>query len=181
MLLIQMTGLSGAGKTTISRETQRQLAALGYPVEVVDGDEYRRHLCSDLGFSRTDRLENIRRLGVVGLEFARQDIITILAAINPYEEARRTLRAETACVRTVYIQCSIEALERRDVKGLYARARLPEDHAEYIGHFTGISDPYEVPECPDLTLETDREDAIESATKLVAFILRELSGAKSNG
>ena len=177
MLLIQLTGLSGAGKTTISREAKRQLTDLGYRVELLDGDEYRQNLCRDLGFSKADRLENIRRLGFVGQAFARQGVIAILAAINPYEEGRRALQDGDACVRTVFINCPQDTLELRDVKGLYARARLPEGHPERIGHFTGISDPYEAPECADLILQTDRESPAESAARLVAFILRELPGS----
>jgi len=92
MLLIQMTGLSGAGKSSIALLTKRNLTALGYKVELLDGDDYRQHLCRDLGFSKADRMENIRRLGFVGLMLAKHGIISILCAINPYEESRIELK-----------------------------------------------------------------------------------------
>lgn len=153
------------------------LTDLGHRVELLDGDEYRRHLCRDLGFSRADRIENIRRLGFVGQAFARQGIIAILAAINPYREARQALQTGSDRVRTVYVACPLNVLEQRDPKSLYHRARLPESHPEHIPHFTGISDPYEAPEHPDLILHTDRESPEESAVKLADFILRELPAA----
>ena len=179
MLLLQLTGLSGAGKTTLSLGVQQPLQALGYKVEVIDGDEYRRHLCSDLGFSRADRIENIRRLGFVGLTLARQGIIAILAAINPYREARQALQAQGPLVKTAYVSCPLNVLQQRDVKGLYQRALLPEDHPRRLNNFTGISDPYEIPEHPDLLLNTDMETEAESAQRLVRFILNNLSGANA--
>lgn len=169
MFLIQMTGLSGAGKTTLALAAQQQLSALGLKVEVIDGDEFRRHLCRDLGFSREDRIENIRRLGVVGLTLVKHGIITILAAINPYEEARLELECRDL-VKTVYVSCSLETLKNRDAKGLYHRATLSPDHSEYLPQFTGISDPYEPPHSPHLTLHTDQESIHKSVSKLVSFI-----------
>jgi len=180
MFLIQMTGLSGAGKTTIAQEVKQLLTDLGYPVELIDGDEYRQHLCRDLGFSKADRLENIRRLGFVGHSLAKHGVITILAAINPYEEARQALRIQYQYTRTVFVDCPIEILEQRDVKGLYRRARLPESDSAHIGHFTGISDPYEAPARPDFVLQTQAEQPAKSALKLLGFILEELRREREN-
>jgi adenylylsulfate kinase len=174
MILIQMTGLSGAGKTTISGLVKQQLTALGYSVEVLDGDEYRRHLCSDLGFSKADRMENIRRLGFVGLKLAQHGVVSLLSAINPYEEARAKLAAQNPLVKTVYLDCPIEILHQRDVKGLYKRALLPESHPDYVGHFTGISDPYEPPQNPDLHLRTNLGTPVEAAERLTDFILEQI-------
>jgi adenylylsulfate kinase len=172
MLLIQMTGLSGAGKSSIAYIAKENLVTLGYKVELLDGDDYRRHLCRDLGFSKEDRLENIRRLGFVGLMLARHGIISILAAINPYNEARVALQNAGPQVKTVFIDCPIHIAMRRDPKGLYNKALLPEGHPERITHFTGISDPYEVPEQPDLVIQTEVETPEASGKWLTDFILQ---------
>jgi adenylylsulfate kinase len=171
MLLIQMTGLGGAGKSSIANLTKKSLNALGHKVELLDGDNYRQHLCRDLGFSKEDRLENIRRLGFVGLLLAKHGVISILAAINPYEEAREALKNKSPLTKTVFINCPIDVAIRRDPKGLYHKALLPPEHPDYIRHFTGISDPYEIPLQPDLVLKTDAETIEQSAKKLTDFIL----------
>lgn len=172
MLLIQMTGLSGAGKSSIAAITGESLAVLGHRVELLDGDHYRQHLCRDLGFSKNDRLENIRRLGFVGLALARHGVISILAAINPYEEARAALKNSSPFVKTVHIDCPLDVVRQRDTKGLYRKALLPADHPDHIGHFTGISDPYEWPSQPDLTIRTAAETKEQSAERLTNFILQ---------
>lgn len=174
MLLIQMTGLSGAGKSTIAQATKNQLIALGYKVELIDGDDYRRHLCRDLGFSKADRLENIHRLGFVGLTLARHGIISILAAINPYEEARQLLKKKSPLVQTVFIDCPLSITTVRDPKGLYRKALLPPEHPDYIGHFTGISDPFEPPQNPDLILTTHTQTIKVSVQSLVDFIIHKI-------
>ena len=171
MLLIQMTGMSGAGKSTIAQAAQERLVALGYPVEWIDGDVYRQRLCKDLGFSKADRLENIRRLGAVGLERMQNGVIALLAVINPYEEARAGLSAQSPNVKTVFIQCPLPILQQRDTKGLYKRAALPKEHPDYVAHFTGISDPFEPPEQPDLIIATGTQSVADSAAELVAFII----------
>jgi adenylylsulfate kinase len=174
MLLIQLTGLSGAGKTTLSGRVRDELQKLGLRVEIIDGDEYRRHLCRDLGFSRADRLENIRRLGFVGRLLARHGVIVLLAAINPYEEARRALRAEAEKARTVWIDCDLETLRRRDPKGLYRRAFLPDSDPEKLTNLTGVNDPFEAPADADLRIVTSAETEAESAAALLRFILEEI-------
>lgn len=166
-----MTGLSGAGKSTIAQAAQKQLIDLGYKVELIDGDEYRRHLCRDLGFSKADRLENIHRLGFVGLTLARHGIITILAAINPYEEARQLLKKKSDLVQTVFIDCPLSITTARDPKGLYRKALLPPEHPDYIEHFTGISDPFEKPQNADLIIATDKRTIEDSVQALVDFII----------
>jgi adenylylsulfate kinase len=174
MLLIQMTGLSGAGKSTISQAAKNILTQLGFKVELLDGDDYRQHLCRDLGFSKADRLENIRRLGFVGLTLAKHDVIAILAAINPYEEARAALRQKSPNVKTVFVDCPLSITTERDTKGLYRKALLPDNHPEHIGHFTGISDPYEPPLNPDLILATNTQSVEDSTATLVAFIMKSI-------
>ena len=170
-----MTGLSGAGKSSIALLTQKNLTGLGYEVEVLDGDRYRQHLCRDLGFSKSDRMENIRRLGFVGLTLAKHGVISILSAINPYEESRIELKKSSPLVRTVYIECPISIIKQRDPKGLYRRALLPEGHPDHIEHFTGISDPYETPVNPDIIIQTQTETPEQSAKILTDFILQTIS------
>jgi adenylylsulfate kinase len=171
MLLLQMTGLSGAGKSTIAEGAKIKLMALGYKVELLDGEDYRNHLCQDLGFSKADRLENMRRLGFVGLNFAKHDIITILATINPYEEARQNLRNQSDRVKTVFISCPLSIAAERDPKGLYQKALLPRNDPQRIPHFTGVSDPFELPKKPDLVVHTDKQNLAESVDLFVAFVL----------
>ena len=165
-----MTGLSGAGKSSIAHITKETLTASGYEVELLDGDDCRQHLCRDLGFSKEDRIENIRRLGFVGLMLAKHGIITILAAINPYEEAREELK-KSPLTKTVFIDCPLSVTIQRDTKGLYRKALLPAEHPDHIKHFTGINDPYEIPEYPDLVVKTDIETMEKSAHRLIDFIL----------
>lgn len=137
----------------------------------MDGDDYRKHLCHDLGFSKADRLENIRRLGFVGLTLVKHEVIAILAAINPYQEARQKLQEQSPLVKTVFVNCPLHITSQRDPKGLYRKAKLPQEHPEHIEHFTGISDPFELPLNPDLTLHTDTQTIETSVKTLVAFIL----------
>lgn len=178
MLLIQLTGLSGSGKTTIARGVQTLLEQSGYGVEVIDGDEYRKTLCRDLGFSRSDREENIRRLGVVANLLCSHGIVTILSAINPFEPVRQELAAYGTYVRTVWVSCSLSTLVDRDTKGLYSRALLPEGHPDKISNLTGINDPYEAPVNPHLVLHTDKETETDSILKLFNYLEAQLSQHK---
>ena len=165
-MFIQMTGLSGAGKTTLAREVEKRLKTRGFKVEIIDGDEYREGLCKDLGFSKEDRNTNIRRLGFVGKVLSRNNVVTIMSAINPYEELRKELE-ETCGAKTVFIKCPVEKCIERDVKGLYAKALSGE-----IENFTGISDPFEEPACSDLVIETSDLDLETSADLLEEFIIK---------
>ena len=169
-LFIQMTGMSGAGKSTLSNKVASQLRAEGYLVEVIDGDEYRKELCSDLGFSKNDRNTNIRRLGFVSCLLAKNGVISIIAAINPYEKTRSELKELGPNVKTVYVECGLDTLFKRDTKDLYRRAMLPDTHPEYLPNFTGISDPFEEPNNPDLIIQTDELTIDEAALKLKKFI-----------
>ena len=165
------TGLSGAGKTTLAAEIVPELRARGVRVEVLDGDEVRTNLSKGLGFSKEDRDINIRRIGYVCRLLARNGVGVVSAAISPYrqvrDEVRRAIESEGAEFVEVYVKCPIEVLAERDVKGLYKRALAGE-----IKEFTGISDPYEEPLNPDVTVETDRESIETSAAKIIAEIER---------
>ncbi|MEP6948916.1 MAG: adenylyl-sulfate kinase [Ginsengibacter sp.] len=138
MLLIQMTGLSGAGKYSIAHLAKGTLTGLGYKLELPDGDDSRRNLCYDLGFSRADRRENIRRLGFVGLMLAKHGVISILAAINPYEEVREALKNKPPLTKAVFIDCPLYITTQRDTKGLYRKALLPKEHPDHIMHYCAM-------------------------------------------
>jgi adenylylsulfate kinase len=166
-LFIQMTGLSGAGKTTVARALEKRLKAKGFLVEIIDGDEYRTGLCKDLGFSKEDRNTNIRRLGFVGKVLARNRVVTVMSAINPYEAVRNELSEMGDFVKTVFVKCDLDTVIERDTKGLYKKALSGE-----IANFTGVSDPFEEPENPDLVLDTAKEAVEDSVSKLEKFILR---------
>jgi len=167
--VIWLTGLSGSGKSTISHALERELFNMNMHVYVLDGDNIRHGLNSNLGFSPEDRVENIRRVGEVARLLADSGLVTITAFISPYLIDRRRAR-EIALEGGVdfieiYISASVEVCEQRDPKGLYKKARAGE-----IKEFTGISAPYEVPEAPELTLHTDRETLEESVTRVVEFL-----------
>lgn len=160
-----MTGLSGAGKTTLAMAAQKYLTEKGVEnVEIIDGDEYREGLCSDLGFSKEDRNTNIRRLGFVGRVLARNGVVAIMSAINPYDEIRQEIGG-----KQVYIKTGLEAVISRDVKGLYAKALSGE-----IPNFTGISDPFEEPSCADLVIETDKDTLHNCVMQLCEFIMESI-------
>lgn len=173
MIFIQLTGLSGAGKSTIANGTKELLVKHKYRTEVIDADVYRKMLCPDLGFSREDRNENIRRLGFVANLLSANQVIAILAAINPYEAVRQYLSAYGSHVKTVWIDCDINTLIKRDTKLLYAKAMLSDGHPEKIYNLTGINDPFEPPVDPDLIIHTDKEQVNESVKKLFDFIINE--------
>jgi bifunctional enzyme CysN/CysC len=164
--ILWLTGLSGSGKSTLSQELQTRLFAKGYQVIVLDGDNVRHGLCSDLGFSHADRSENIRRVGEVAALFANAGFIVITAFISPYIADRKRARAAAPeLFHTVYVKAPIETCETRDVKGLYAKARRGE-----IKGFTGIDDPYEAPQNPDLTIDTSQSNIEEGVALLVQYV-----------
>jgi adenylylsulfate kinase len=175
MILIQLTGLSGSGKSTISTGVNEMLVNNGYRVEVIDGDVYRKKLCRDLGFSKKDRNENIRRLGFVANLLATNEVIVIVAAINPYEAIRQEIRDYGSHVKTVWINCDLDTLIKRDSKELYKKALLPDGHPDKINNLTGINDPFEIPGNTDLVINTDVETEKESIQKLYDFIIREIT------
>jgi adenylylsulfate kinase len=176
-MIIQMCGLSGAGKSTIAQRARKALEAQNIQVEIIDGDEYRHNICKDLGFSRSDRMENIRRLGFIANRFSSHGIVAIICAINPYEEVRRELVQRYKDVKTVFIDCSMEELLRRDTKGLYRKALLPDGHSDKVHNLTGVNDPFETPALPDLVIDTDSATVDDSVATLVSFI----AGQRSNG
>jgi adenylyl-sulfate kinase len=157
------TGLSGAGKSTLSEAIEHRLKASGQKVEVLDGDVVRTHLSKGLGFSREDRDTNIKRIAFVCGLLTRNDVICISAAISPYRETRQWARDHIGNFVEVYVKCPIEVCRQRDVKGLYKLV----DEGKIKG-FTGVDDPYEEPEHPELIVETDRETIEESVERIFA-------------
>ncbi|MFN3849090.1 MAG: adenylyl-sulfate kinase [Spirosomataceae bacterium] len=170
MAIFQMTGLSGAGKSTIASKVAEKLVQIGYKVEVLDGDETRKTICKGLGFSKEDRIENISRLGFVANLLSRNGVVVIVAAINPYHEARTELK-EKYNAKLIYVSCQLEKLIERDTKGLYKRALLKNDDPNKVYNLTGVSDSFDVPDSPDLAIETTTEQVEESVGKLLEFIL----------
>jgi adenylylsulfate kinase len=166
--LLWFTGLSGAGKSTVAALVEADLRARGARVERLDGDEVREHLSKGLGFSREDRDTNVLRIGWVASLLSRNGVGVITAAISPYADTRARVRAMATNFVEVFVDAPLEEVIRRDVKGLYAKALTGE-----IPQFTGVSDPYEVPEAPDLHLATDRETPEESAARVLNHLERQ--------
>jgi sulfate adenylyltransferase len=164
---VWLTGLSGAGKSTIADALARRIRTTGRYVTLLDGDAVRTHLSQGLGFSKADRDTNIRRIGFVAAEIVRHGGIVICAVVSPYEDTRNEVRDLVGRDRfvLVHVSTAIEVCEERDVKGLYARARRGE-----ITHFTGVDDPYEAPASPDLVLPTTDCDAEESANRIARLL-----------
>lgn len=164
--VIWLTGLSAAGKSTIATGTERQLFDCGYSVYVLDGDRLRQRINADLGFSATDRRENVRRVGEIAALFADAGFVVLTALISPTEDARDKARcAAGGRFHEVFIDASLAACERRDPRGLYQRARGGE-----IREFTGVTMPYEVPSAPELVIDTERLTQDEAIATLVAYI-----------
>lgn len=161
------TGLPCSGKSAIADRAAEILKERGYRVERLDGDIVRQDLTRDLGFSKSDRDENIRRVTFVSQLLARNGVIVLTSFISPYREMRDQARRKIGEFLEVYVKCSLEECIRRDVKGMYKKAM-----AGQIKEFTGISDPYEEPERPDLLIETDTE-TLEQSTARVLTRLKE--------
>jgi adenylyl-sulfate kinase len=162
---VWLTGLSGAGKSTLSALLFKRLRQAGAKVELLDGDIVRAALSPGLGFSRADRDTHVRRLGFVSELLSRNGVIVLVAAISPYRETREEVKGKIANFVEVFVDCPIEVLAARDVKGLYKKALAGE-----VGNFTGISDPYEAPLNPDVAVHSD----VESIEESLARIWREL-------
>jgi adenylylsulfate kinase len=164
---IWLTGIPSSGKSTLANLLHHELDELGFPVEVLDGDEIRQRLTKGLGFTKEDRDENIRRIAYVAKLLTRVGAVAITAAISPYREARERAKAEIGRVVEVYVQCPLPVCIQRDVKGLYAKAMRGE-----LQNLTGISDPYEPPTDPHIVVNTDKESIDESLNKILETLVR---------
>jgi len=175
-IVIWLTGLSGAGKTTLALALKHELTAAGHRVETLDGDEVRENLSRGLGFSKEDRDTNVRRIGFVARLLARNGVIVLASAISPYrqsrDDARQSVESDGARFVEVFVRAPLSVLVERDVKGLYKKALAGE-----IKNFTGVSDPYEDPLAPDVIVDSSVEPVEESAARVLDHLLE--SGALS--
>ncbi len=163
---IWMTGLSGSGKSTVANMLAKRLRAVGARVEILDGDVVRTNLSKGLGFSKEDRDTNIRRIGFVCNLLSRNGVFAIAAAISPYRAVRDEVRAAAGEFVEVFADCPLDTLVERDAKGLYKKALAGE-----IKNFTGVSDPYEPPESPEVRLDSSRQTADESTESVWQYLI----------
>ncbi len=166
--VIWLTGLPCSGKSTLAHLLHASLKAQGVPSELFDGDIVRQHLTKGLGFSKEDRIENVRRIAYVAHLLSKNGVVSIVAAISPYQEARDEIRKELERYVEIFVDCPVEVCQARDVKGMYKKAREGR-----IPHFTGVSDPYEVPIAPDLVVHTSVEPQQESLARIIKFLAQE--------
>jgi adenylyl-sulfate kinase len=169
-LVIWLTGLSGAGKTTLARTISQCLDSAGIRAEVLDGDEVRENLSRGLGFSKEDRDTNVRRIGFVARLLGRNGVLVLAAAISPYrqsrDDVRRLVEGDSVRFVEVFVRCPLDVLVERDVKGLYIKALTGE-----LSSFTGISDPYEEPLAPDITVDSSVEAIDESTARILSHLI----------
>jgi len=159
------TGLSGSGKTAIAKHVAQELRDRDLKVERLDGDIVRQSLTRDLGFSKEDRDKNIERVTFVAKLLTRNGVAVLCSFISPYRERRAKSRQEIGEFIEVYVECPVEECAQRDVKGLYEKAFVGE-----IENFTGVSDPYEAPENPEIVCHTAQETLEESVAKILAYL-----------
>jgi adenylyl-sulfate kinase len=168
--VIWLTGLSGAGKTTLATALKHEIEAAGRRVEMLDGDEVRENLSRGLGFSKEDRDTNVKRIGFVARLLARHGVIVLASAISPYrqsrDDVRESIEGDDAGFVEVFVRAPLAVLVERDVKGLYKKALAGE-----IKNFTGVSDPYEEPLAPELIVDSSVETVEESATRILDHLL----------
>jgi len=167
-----LTGLPGSGKTTLAKRVASELRRLGYKVEVLDGDWVRKTINPDAGFTKEQRELHLRRVAWIARLLARNGVATLCSFVSPYRDVRKAVREiieEEVPFYEIYVKASVEECIKRDPKGLYKKALRGE-----IKHFTGISDPYEPPESPDLVVDTENESVEESTKKLLEFVLRKV-------
>lgn len=163
--VLWLTGLSGSGKTTLGDRVEEELKQRGYLAERLDGDLVRKHLWKDLGFTKEDRDEHIRRVGFLAALLSRNGVGVIASFISPYRAQREGVRKEVQNFIEVFCSCSLEVCKQRDKKGLYKKAERGE-----IPNFTGVSDPYEFPENPNIELHTDTASIEENKQKILDYL-----------
>jgi adenylylsulfate kinase len=170
-MIILLCGLSGSGKTTLAQNVKIRLSGNDIPVEIIDADVYRQKLFPNLGYTKEDRFENIRRLGFIAGKLSGHGVVTIISAINPYDVIRRELIATYPDVKLIHIDCPVKILVQRDTKGLYKRALLPEGHPDKLTNLSGVNDPFQIPSSPDLYINTHITKQAEATEMLAGFIL----------
>jgi len=175
-LCLWFTGLSGAGKTTLSRAVEPELRGMGYRVRILDGEELRHSVSRDLGFSKADRDENVARIATLARDMVQEGWIVLVAAISPYRRARACARARIGSFLEVHVDAPLELCIRRDPKGLYANALLGE-----LPNFTGIDDPYEPPMTSDIHCDTAGEPLAACVTKIVIAVQSQITARVAEG
>ncbi|MDH5675749.1 MAG: adenylyl-sulfate kinase [Myxococcales bacterium] len=177
-VVLWFTGLSGSGKSTVAHAVEQKLLGCGVAAYVLDGDNIRHGLCSDLGFSSEDRGENIRRVGEVARLFVDSGLVVLCAFVSPYRADRRRLRDLLGAgdFLEIFVNASVEACRARDPKGLYARAASGE-----IGNLTGVGSPYEAPEAPELVLDTERQSLDEAVASVIELLQQRGTIAEDGG
>lgn len=173
-LVVWFTGLSGSGKTTLARAVSSRLGELGWSVEVIDGDDLRMDLSARLGFSKSDREENVRRAACLAKAHAKRADFVLVAMIAPYRALRASVAAKLPTYREIYVNAPLAICEARDPKGLYSRVR-----AGTLKNFTGVDDIYEPPLTPALVCRTDRDSVEQSIQNVLSFITNEIEHAES--
>lgn len=168
-VIVQFCGLSGAGKTTLAEGLASKMRNEGLKVLVMDGDQYRKSLCKDLGFSKADRLENVRRIKEEALRLNTAYDLILMALISPFEEGRTAIGDFS---ELIWIKCGLTTLRQRDTKGLYFKAYLPDGHPDKIHNLTGVNDAFEIPQHAGLIIETDEMTLEESLDRLYCFLSR---------
>ena len=169
-----LTGLPGSGKTTLAKRVSEELKKMGYKVEVLDGDWVRKTINPEAGYTKEERARHLRRVAWIARLLARNGVITLCSFVSPYRDVREEVRkiiSEEVPFYEIYVKASLEEVIKRDPKGLYKKALKGE-----IKNFTGISDPYEEPERPDLVINTEEESVEESTRRLLDFILEKVGG-----
>jgi adenylylsulfate kinase len=172
-LTVWFTGLSGAGKTTLCNAVYSEFSSRGYRVAVLDGDVIRQQVSRDLGFSKEDRDENVRRIGVIAEDLTQKGMVVLVAAISPYRAARDEVRQRIGRFLEVYVDAPLAVCEQRDPKGLYRKAR----RGELIG-FTGVDDPYQAPQAAEVRCRTDQETSEVSSDKVITAMVEYLRPRK---
>ena len=172
--LVWFTGLSGAGKSTLARGVFTSLQAQGLPVELLDADQVRRHLCAGLGFTRQDREENVRRLGYVAGLLTRHGVWTLVAAMSPFQAGRAAIRSQSECFVEVFVDAPLDVCERRDPVSLYRRFRAGE-----IKNVSGLDELYEAPEHPEIHCRTAHAGVEQNTAQVMAY-LQQLLAARVN-
>ena len=167
--MIFITGLSGAGKSTLANALHVRLSEMSINSRVIDGDIYRKTVSKSLGFSAADRRKNIYQLAKEAHRLTLQGIVPIVSAINPFEDQRIEL-AKKYDAKIIFIKCDLKKLMERDTKGLYHKALLPDDHPCKLWNLSGINDPYDIPENPELVIDTSEASVNDSAEQLISYV-----------
>ncbi|WP_111895167.1 adenylyl-sulfate kinase [Acinetobacter sp. MB5] len=167
-MIVMLCGLSGAGKTTIANALLVHLKQQGYPADIIDGDESRKYLFPELGYTLPDRCKNMERMAWLAHKLSNNGIIAIISAMNPDQNTRNTIKKKYLNVKEVFVYCSVESLFSRDTKGLYKKSQLPDGHKDKISNLSGINGDFHIPQSPDLVINTDTlsvEDAVKKITQ----------------